>query len=258
MDTPVTLTSAFLLGLFTTLHCIGMCGGIIGALSLGLPAEIRDNKAKLLFFVGTYNIGRIISYSLAGLIAGALGAEVLASSGFKQGNHLFHYMGIAMMIAVGLYLSGWLPQLARVEKIGVPLWKKLEPIGRRLMPVNNPLKALAYGLVWGWLPCGMVYFALIWSLSAGSATQGALIMLAFGLGTLPMLLAAGFMTSWITKFTRNSKIRTAFGLLIIAMAIGSLFIPMGQKHNHGTQSESADQNNQQSEQMDHSEHMHHH
>lgn len=251
MDTPVSLTSAFLLGLFTTLHCVGMCGGIIGALSLGLPAKIRDNKLRLLLFVGTYNLGRIISYSLAGLLAGALGAEVLTSVGFKQGHQILQYIGVGMMIAVGTYLAGWLPQLAYVEKIGRPLWKKLEPVGRRLLPVSNPLKALSYGLIWGWLPCGMVYFVLIWALSAGSALQGASLMLAFGLGTLPTLLAAGFMTSWLTRFARNAKIRSFVGLLIIAMAIGSLFIPM-QHNNHGTAP------SDQPDQMDHSEHMHHH
>ena len=248
MDTPVNLTSAFLLGLFTTLHCVGMCGGIIGALSLGLPAKIRDNKLQLLFFVGTYNIGRILSYSFAGLLAGALGTQVLTAASFEQGHQILQYIGISMMIAVGLYLSGWLPQLASVEKIGIPLWKKLEPFGRRLLPVSSPVKALAYGLIWGWLPCGMVYFVLIWALSAGSALQGAFLMLAFGLGTLPTLLAAGFMTSWMTRFASNPKVRTIVGLLIITMAIGSLFIPM--QHNN--------QSNDQSNQMDHSEHMQHH
>lgn len=251
MDTPVTLTSAFLLGLFTTLHCVGMCGGIIGALSLGLPTEIRDNKLRLLFFVSTYNIGRIISYGLAGLLAGALGTEFFTAVGFKQGHHILQYIGVAMMVAVGLYLSGWLPQLAYIEKIGRPLWKTIEPFGRRLLPVSNPFKALAYGLIWGWLPCGMVYFVLIWALSAGSALQGSLLMLAFGLGTLPTLLMAGFMTSWMTGFTRNPKIRTLVGLLIIAMAIGSLFIPM-QHNNHGVAP------SDQPDQMEHSEHMHHH
>ena len=251
MDTPLTLASAFLLGLFTTLHCVGMCGGIIGALSLGLPPKIRDNKLQLLFFVATYNIGRIISYSLAGLLAGALGTEVLTSIGFKEGHQILQYIGIGMMIAVGLYLSGWLPQLAYVEKIGRPLWKKLEPFGRKLLPVSNPFKALAYGLIWGWLPCGMVYFVLIWALSAGSALQGAALMLAFGLGTLPTLLAAGFMASWLTRFVRNPKVRGIAGLLIIAMAIGSLFIPM-QHNNHGTAP------SDQPDQMDHSQHMHHH
>ena len=248
MDTPATLTSAFLLGLFTTLHCVGMCGGIIGALSLGLPEKIRDNKLQLLFFVGTYNVGRIISYSLAGLLAGAIGSSAFTSAGLEQGHQILKYIAAAMMIAVGLYLSGWLPQLANVERIGVPLWKKLEPVGRRLLPVSTPLKALSYGLIWGWLPCGMVYFVLIWALSAADAIQGALLMLAFGLGTLPTLLAAGFMTSWVTRFARNAKVRSIVGLLIIAMAIGSLLIPM-QHSNHG---------DTQPDQMDHSEHAHHH
>ena len=248
MDTPATLTSAFLLGLFTTLHCVGMCGGIIGALSLGLPEKIRDNKLQLLFFVGTYNVGRIISYSLAGLLAGAIGSSAFTSAGLEQGHQILKYIAAAMMIAVGLYLSGWLPQLANVERIGVPLWKKLEPVGRRLLPVSTPLKALSYGLIWGWLPCGMVYFVLIWALSAADAIQGALLMLAFGLGTLPTLLAAGFMTSWVTRFARNTKVRSIVGLLIIAMAIGSLLIPM-QHNNHG---------DTQPDQIDHSEHAHHH
>lgn len=251
MDNPATIASAFILGLFTTLHCVGMCGGIIGALSLGLPAEIRDNKLRLLFYVGTYNAGRIISYSLAGLLAGAIGTSVLTSAGLQQGHLVLQYIGLTMMIAVGLYLSGWLPQLTRVEKIGVPLWKKLEPYGRHLLPVSTPLRALGYGLIWGWLPCGMVYFVLIWALSAGNAIQGALLMLAFGLGTLPTLLMAGFMTSWLTRFAANPKIRTVAGLLIIAMAIGTLYIPMDHQQQHnGTQNNSGDR-------TDHSEHMHH-
>lgn len=248
MESPVSLISAFLLGIFTTLHCVGMCGGIIGALSLGLPAKVRDNKLQLLFFVGTYNLGRIISYSLAGLLAGSLGMSAFTSASFEQGHQILQYIGVGMMVAVGLYLSGWLPQLAIVEKIGIPLWKKIEPIGRRLLPVDNPIKALVYGLIWGWLPCGMVYFVLIWALSAGSALQGAAIMLAFGLGTLPTLLAAGFMTSHLTRFAANPKIRSLAGLLIIAMAIGSLFIPMEHQAD----------NDGQTDQMDHTNHTHHH
>ena len=232
MEDQITYTSAFLLGLFSTIHCVGMCGGIIGALSLSLPAEIRSNRPRMLMFVGTYNIGRILSYSLAGLVAGAIGTGVLASAGFDQGHAVLRVVGVAMMVAIGLYLAGWLPQLAIVEKIGVPVWKKLEPIGRRLLPVASLPKALAYGLIWGWLPCGLVYFVLIWALTSGNALQGALTMLAFGLGTLPTLLATGFMTSWLTRFARSTTARQLVGLLIIAMAIGSLFLPIGDMHAH--------------------------
>ena len=230
MSDPITLTSAFLLGFFSTLHCIGMCGGIIGALSLSLPEEIRNNKTRLFTFVLSYNIGRITSYSIAGLIAGAVGTGVLQSAGFDQGHSVLKYIGVSMMVAIGLYLTGWLPQLASVEKIGVPLWKRLEPFGRKLVPVVSIPRALAYGMVWGWLPCGLVYFVLIWALTAGDAVNGALTMLAFGLGTLPTLIAAGFMTSWITRFARSARARQVVGLLIIAMAIGSLFIPMAHHH----------------------------
>jgi sulfite exporter TauE/SafE len=233
MDNPLTYTSAFLLGLFSTLHCIGMCGGIIGALSLSLPLEIRQRKTRMLLFIASYNIGRIISYSLAGLVAGALGTGLLKSVGFDQGHTVLRVIGVAMMIAIGLYLTGWLPQLAIVEKIGVPVWKRLEPLGRRLLPVATLPKALGYGLIWGWLPCGMVYFVLIWALATGNPVEGALTMLAFGLGTLPTLLATGFMTSWLTRFARSATARQVVGLLIIAMAIGSLFIPMdGQMAGH--------------------------
>lgn len=232
MDDPVTLASAFLLGFFSTLHCVGMCGGIIGALSLSLPLEIRNNKLRLFSFVFTYNFGRIVSYSVAGLIAGWVGTGVLQSTGFDQGHAILKWIGITMMIAIGLYLTGWLPQLARIEKIGIPVWKRLEPIGRKLVPVASLPKALAYGLIWGWLPCGMVYFVLIWALTAGDAVHGALTMLAFGLGTLPTLLTAGFMTSWITRFAHSTRARQVVGLLIIAMAIGSLFIPMENHHHH--------------------------
>ena len=231
MSDPLTFTAAFLLGFFSTLHCIGMCGGIIGALSLGLPAEIRDNKPMLFGYVLSYNIGRILSYSVAGLIAGAIGSSVLQSAGFEQWHGILQNIGVFMMVAVGLYLSGWMPQLARVEKIGIPVWKRLEPIGRKLLPIASIPRALAYGLIWGWLPCGMVYFVLIWALTAGDAIHGALTMLAFGAGTLPTLITAGFMTSWITRFARSTRARQIVGLLIITMAIGTLFIPMGHHHH---------------------------
>ena len=232
MDNPITYTSAFLLGLFSTIHCVGMCGGIIGALSLSLPLEIRSRKPRMLLFISTYNLGRIVSYSIAGLVAGAIGTGVLASAGFDQGHAILRAIGVAMMIAIGLYLAGWLPQLAIVEKLGVPVWKKLEPVGRRLLPVSTLPKALAYGLIWGWLPCGLVYFVLVWALTAGNAVEGALTMLAFGIGTLPTLLTTGFMTSWLTRFARSDTARQVVGALIIAMAIGSLFIPMD-GHMHG-------------------------
>jgi len=232
METPVTLISAFLLGLFSTVHCVGMCGGIIAALSLSLPIHVREYRSLLLVYVTTYNVGRIVSYTLAGFIAGAIGAEVVASSGLGHGHTIVRMVGLAMMVAMGCYLTGWFPQLGLVEKIGLPIWKKLEPTGRKLLPVNSLAKALLYGMIWGWLPCALVYFVVLWALTSGGAIQGALTMLAFGLGTLPTLMASGFMASWLTGFARSDKTRRVVGLLIVAMAVASLFLPMDHSAQH--------------------------
>ena len=101
MENPLTYTSAFLLGLFSTIHCVGMCGGIIGALSLSLPADIRNNKPRMLMFITTYNTGRILSYSFAGLVAGAIGTGVLASAGFDQGHAVLRAIGVTTSEVVG-------------------------------------------------------------------------------------------------------------------------------------------------------------
>ena len=235
MDSPQSLASAFILGLFSTVHCVGMCGGIIGALSLSLPDRIRQQRLRHLVFIKLYNLGRILSYSFAGLVVGHIGAEAAAYADMSGGPSMLRYTSVILMIAIGLYLAGWLPQLSRVERIGTPVWKLLEPVGRKLVPVNTMPRALLYGLVWGWLPCGMVYFVLVWALTSGSATQGALIMAAFGLGTLPSLLAAGLAVSWLKRFTQSKMTRQLVGALVIAMAIGSLLMPMGgHKQGHAS------------------------
>jgi len=237
MDSPQSLASAFILGLFSTVHCVGMCGGIIGALSLSLPDNIRQQRLPHVLFISLYNLGRILSYSFAGLVVGYIGAEAAAYTDMSGGPSVLRYTGVVLMIAIGLYLAGWLPQLSKVERIGTPVWKLLEPIGRKLVPVTTMPRALLYGLVWGWLPCGMVYFVLVWALTSGSATQGALTMAAFGLGTLPSLLAAGLAMSSLKRFTQTKMVRQVVGILVIAMAIGSLLMPMGghkQSHTDST------------------------
>ena len=242
MDSPQSLASAFILGLFSTVHCVGMCGGIIGALSLSLPDNIRQQRLPHVLFISLYNLGRILSYSFAGLVVGYIGAEAAAYTDMSGGPSMLRHTGVVLMIAIGLYLAGWLPQLSKVERIGTPLWKLLEPIGRKLVPVTTMPRALLYGLVWGWLPCGMVYFVLVWALTSGSATQGALTMAAFGLGTLPSLLAAGLAMSSLKRFTQTKSVRQVVGVLVIAMAIGSLLMPMGgHKQGHTDSAHAAHQ-----------------
>ena len=129
------------------------------------------------------------------------------------------------MLLLGLYLAGWWPALAAVEKLGGRLWRHLEPLGRRLLPVRNPLQAFGLGLIWGWLPCGLVYAALAWALASGSAATGAVRMLAFGLGTLPMLLALGTAAERLGRIVRHPRLRQAAGGIILAFGLYTLLAP---------------------------------
>lgn len=234
MDSPQTITSVLIIGLLSSLHCLGMCGGIMGALSLSLPADVRENRIRVSLFVLLYNLGRLSSYMLAGALAGAFGVEILQLLGLDSdsAHRMLRFAGAAFMVLIGLYLAGWFPQLIKVEKLGQPIWIRLEPIARRLMPIKTPLQALLYGMVWGWLPCGLVYVVLLMTVTAGSAVQGALMMAAFGLGTLPSMLSAGVMVSWVRKLAQSKNARLLIGLILIVTALASLFINGGGEHEH--------------------------
>ena len=234
MDAPQTITSVLIIGLLSSLHCLGMCGGIMGALSLSLPADVRENRIRVSVFVLLYNLGRLSSYMVAGALAGAFGVEVLQLLGLDSDNahHMLRLAGVIIMVFIGAYLAGWFPQLIKVEKLGQPIWRRLEPVARRLMPINTPIQALFYGMVWGWLPCGLVYVVLLMTVTAGSGLQGALMMAAFGLGTLPSMFSAGVMVSWVRKLAQSNNARIIIGVILIVSAIASLFIDAAGNHQH--------------------------
>jgi len=220
----LTLFSVFMVGLFSTLHCVGMCGGIIGALTFSLPPTVRADRRRLGGFVTAYNLGRLASYSLAGALAGGLGDRLLAWISPEHGRLALLLLASAFMVGIGLYLAGWFPRFAAIERLGTPLWRRLEPLGQRLLPVTSPWQALLFGAIWGWLPCGLVYSVLLWAITTGSATDGALFMLAFGLGTLPGVMATGMLTGWMTRFSRTRGLRQGIGLLLIGLALISLWL----------------------------------
>jgi len=232
MTSEISLLSAFLVGLLGSTHCLGMCGGIVSALTLGLRDDRRRSPWALAPFLLAYNTGRIASYMLAGVLAGALSAQLFGLAPPSQVRWLVKLVTGGFMIALGLYLAGWWPGLQLLEKWGGVVWKRIEPLGRWLLPVDHPLKALAFGLVWGWLPCGMVYAALAWALASGSAAQGASLMLAFGLGTLPMLLAVGAAAGWMRDFVREPWVRRAAGLMVLGFGLYAI-LGSGGHAGHG-------------------------
>jgi len=121
------------------------------------------------------------------------------------------------MLLLGLYLGGWWRILVRVEQLGQGIWRRLEPYGRRLLPVRHYRQAFLLGTIWGWLPCGLVYSVLIWTLFSGSAATGALLMLSFGLGTLPNLLAMGVFATVLQKWVQQQWVRQLSGITVMAM-----------------------------------------
>jgi len=201
----------FLVGLLGGTHCVGMCGGIVGALSMGAPARWSMHIA--------YNSGRILSYATAGAIAGALGAASLGLEGQVPARLILYFIANLMLVALGLYLLGVTRALAFTERAGQTLWRHVQPLTRRFIPARNVGQAFPLGLLWGWLPCGLVYSALASALTAGSAGRGALMMLAFGFGTFPNLLLAGIVLARLNEFVRRPVVRMMSGLLVLGFGL---------------------------------------
>lgn len=257
----MNLLPIFLVGLMGSVHCIGMCGGIVGALSSAAPvrpapapaapllsvaAPGRNDGARLLRIIPIhpagsvqvqamaqdlvrvlcYNLGRLSSYALAGALAGGIAAGLLRGADvlgwLAPAQRVAYLITNIVLVLLGLYLTQWWPALARLEQLGSALWARVRPLAARLVPVDTPAKALLLGSLWGWLPCGMVYSALLTALMAGSAMQGALTMLAFGAGTLPMLLAAGLSGARLRQLAQRPAVRLAAGVVVLAFGIVGL------------------------------------
>lgn len=209
------LGSALILGLLGGGHCLGMCGGLMGALTLAIPPEQRGRRLRLLV---AYNLGRVFSYACAGLLLGLAGWAVASSPAAMA----LRVVAALLLIAMGLYLAGWWNGLTRIEALGRSLWRVIQPAASRLMPVSSLPQALLLGALWGWLPCGLVYSTLLWAASQGSAGYSAALMLAFGLGTWPILLATGLAAQRVNALLRRRSVRVAGGLLVILFGLWTL------------------------------------
>jgi len=220
MPIDVSLLSAFIVGLLGGVHCVGMCGGIVTALSLGLPEGQRAARWRYLL---AYNLARVSSYTIAGALFGGVGWLASHWSGLHQVQIVLQGVAALFMIALGLYLAGWWQGLAQVENIGGRLWTHLEPLGRRFLPVRTPARAFLLGMIWGWLPCGLVYSVLVWSISTADPLYGAALLLSFGLGTLPNLLAMGFVAERLSARVRDPRVRRSAGLLVMGFGLYALY-----------------------------------
>jgi sulfite exporter TauE/SafE len=208
------LVSMFLLGLFSSFHCFGMCGGVVTALTVGLPADQPRAPLQL-----SYHAGRLATYAAAGALAGALGSAAMLMRDFVPEQRVLYVAAQLMMIALGLYLVGINRFVAPFERAGAVLWRRVQPWTGKFMPVRSMPRAWAVGMLWGLLPCGLVYSVLATSLVSGSAYHGAGVMIAFGAGTLPGLLSAGALVPVLQRFRRAELARRTAGVVVIVFGL---------------------------------------
>ncbi|MEW6374114.1 MAG: sulfite exporter TauE/SafE family protein [Pseudomonadota bacterium] len=235
-----SLFTVFVVGLLGSVHCAGMCGGIGGALSFA-PRRPRAGATTIALRqvaatpaslnVAAYNLGRIASYMTAGAIAGALAGGLAQGAGALSGLPLLqagvYWLANLMLVAMGLYLMGAWSGIAHVERAGQWLWRRVQPYVKRIGPPDTPGRMFAAGALWGWLPCAMVYSVLVTAMLSGSAASGALTMLAFGLGTLPMMLALGLAGARLRGWLRLPAVRIACGAVVLAFGVLGLLRAAG-------------------------------
>lgn len=227
--------TAFLVGLFSGVHCVAMCGGVVSALSMPRPAaqvQLQPGGAAAIrggisFAAGlpiqlAYSGGRVSSYGVAGGFAGGLGGMALLTGSVLPVQTILAVLANGLLLLLALHLAGIGRWVARLEALGGPVWRRLAPYGKRFVPADTPARAFAVGAVWGWLPCGLVYSTLAMALMSGSAGRGAAVMLAFGLGTLPNLVAAGLAVQRLRPLLGRTAVRRVAAGIVAALAIWGL------------------------------------
>ncbi|MGF1720921.1 sulfite exporter TauE/SafE family protein [Vibrio kyushuensis] len=203
---------AFFIGLIGAGHCMGMCGGLASALSIG---QHQGSRMIPIY----YNFGRLLSYATIGAIIGSAVSTLIEFTQLNQALAWLRLVAAIFMIILALYVGRWWFGLLAFEKIGQRFWKYLSPVGQSLLPLKKPFYALPFGFVWGWLPCGLVYSILTWAAVSGSAVNGALIMLCFGLGTLPAMLLIGYSATHLKKIQQSALFRSIGASCILAYGV---------------------------------------
>jgi len=239
---PLSLLAGLTMGLLGGAHCIGMCGGIIGALTMAVDKADANRRWILLML---YNLGRIVSYVLIAIIF----YWIVESIENYFALDFMRYLAGILLIAMGLYIGSWWRGLVYLEKVGSVVWRFIQPLSKSLVPVKKKRQALLLGMVWGWLPCGLIYSALAYSSTASSTFEAAFIMLSFALGTLPAVLLSGLVADRVMVLVKHKLTRSLMGLIMIVFGVWTLMNNHA-LHQHSTHAPSS---------MDssHLEHQHH-
>ena len=229
--TIALLVAALLMGFFGSPHCLGMCGGLVTAFGLSMK-DVSPAKRRAL--VATYHFGRLTSYALLGLIAGLIGITVLKP--LMMGNSTPRILLGLVLVFVGVTMLG-APFLTKLERFGMRFWQYLSPLRQKVFPLNTFPRALTAGLLWGFLPCGLVYGALLIAVVAHNPLSGAALMFVFGLGTIPMLVATHETVGWLRDKIGRFRLRQLNGAVMVISGFAVAVVPMVMANMHGSHGE---------------------
>lgn len=214
-------SSAFLLGLSGAGHCLGMCGGIAAALNLG---GTRSNAITI-----AYHSGRIASYTLLGALLGFAAASIDIGA-WTIG---LRYLAGLLLIAMGLYIANWWRGIAVLERAGATLWQPVQRLSSKWLPLQRWPQGFALGLCWGLMPCGLIYSSLAWAATAQDASTSAAMMLLFGLGTLPAMLATSLGAARVQAVLRQRGLKIVIAVLLICSGAWTLYITAAHSGHSG-------------------------
>lgn len=232
-ELTASLTAALLTGLLGSAHCLGMCSGISGLFAMQSSAAGMRRQLPLAV---TYNAGRLASYAVLGFVVAAVGARFAGLTPALAGP--VRLAAGIVIILIGLQIAFDLRLLAWLERMGGRLWERIAPLAKGLMPVTSLPRALGLGLLWGLLPCGLVYSVLLVAATTAQPANGALIMLAFGLGTTPAMLLTGLGAARLSQLMQQRRTRLGAGLLIVVLGMLTIAMPVmttltsGAGHSH--------------------------
>ena len=255
------IVAAFMMGFLGSPHCLGMCGGLVTAFGLSMQGVSAGKKRAL---IALYHFGRLLSYAVLGIIAGLIGTTVLEP--LMTGSHLPRILLGLVLVLIGVAMLG-VPLLNKLEKVGMKFWQWLAPLRQKIFPLTTFPRALMAGLLWGYLPCGLVYGALLMAVVGHDVATGAVLMFTFGLGTVPMLVATQETVGWLHQQIGRLRLRQLNGAVMVLSGLAVIVVPMamhhGGHHGHGSHGHAhhhihLHQDTQSPTHQDHSHHGHSH
>lgn len=231
MNNDHLLLAALISGLMSSMHCVGMCGGIASAFSMQFSKKTMTSRQTVLWYTVLYNLARVFSYSMAGLLAGLFSYQVTQSTASSLYFPL-QVLASVVLILVALNILGLLPFVSYLDRLGRGLTPYLKNVSKILLPIDSPLKAFSLGLVWGWLPCGLVYSMLTVAITTGKVMDSVLVMFLFGLGTLPAMIAIGVLGGFNKQLLQHQGLKYVAAIILLLMAAVPFYTSM--THDHST------------------------